>query len=66
MQTIKIGTVHYNAKSGAFEARVDVARNDRTFRYPCTVSGPASMDAPQVIAQLQRQALRMSDTPTLH
>jgi hypothetical protein len=63
MQTIKIGTVHYNAKSGAFEARVDIARNNRTFRYPCALTGPASMDAPQVIAGLQRQALRMSDTP---
>ncbi len=66
MQTIKIGTVHYNAKSGAFEARVDVAHHNTTFRYPCAVTGPASMDAPQVIAQLQQQALRMSDSPVIH
>lgn len=59
---ISLGDVRYNATSGAFEARVDVARGTSTFRYPCSVAGPVTMDMDQVRASLKRRAMRMSDT----
>ena len=31
MQTIRLGAVRYDAAAGAFEARVDVERDGRTF-----------------------------------
>lgn len=59
---INLGDVRYNAQSGAFEARVDIARGGTTFRYPCSFAGPMTMDMGQVRAGLRRSALRMSDT----
>lgn len=59
---ISLGDVRYNAQTGAFEARVDIARGNSTFRYPCQVAGPVTMDMDQVRAGLRRNALRMSDT----
>lgn len=59
---ISLGDVRYNAQAGAFEARVDIARGTTTFRYPCQVAGPITMDMDQVRAGLRRSALRMSDS----
>jgi len=59
---INLGDVRYNAQAGAFEARVDIARGGTTFRYPCSVAGPMTMDMDQVRAGLRRNAMRMSDS----
>jgi hypothetical protein len=59
---ISLGDVRYNATAGAFEARVDIARGTSTFRYPCSVAGPVTMDMDQVRDSLKRRAVRMSDT----
>ncbi|MCK0121082.1 orotidine 5'-phosphate decarboxylase [Loktanella sp. F6476L] len=59
---ISLGDVRYNATAGAFEARVDIARGTSTFRYPCSVAGPVTMDMDQVRDGLKRRAMRMSDT----
>lgn len=62
MPKIELGNVRYNAKDGAFEARVDVHRNGSTFRYPCDVKGPLDMDISRVRSQLAQRALLMSDS----
>ena len=62
MTQINLGDVRYNATAGAFEARVDIQRAGRTFRYPCQVPGPMTMDMERVRTGLARHALRMSDT----
>lgn len=62
MQTIKLKSVRYNAQIGAFEARVDVERGDRTYRYPCRLALPMDAEIDAVKLGLMRQALRMSDT----
>ncbi len=59
---INLGDVRYNARAGAFEARVDITRGNTTYRYPCQISGPITMDPGQVCAGLRRKALRMSDS----
>jgi hypothetical protein len=59
---ISLGDVRYNATAGAFEARVDIARGNAMFRYPCSVSGPMTMNMDQVRDSLTRRAMRMSDT----
>lgn len=62
MENVTLGDVRYNAQIGAFEARVDVRRNGSTYRYPCMVSGPLTMEPEHVRAGLARHALRQSDT----
>ena len=62
MTRIKMGDVHYNAGAGAFEARVDIHRDGRTFRYPCQVPGPVTMDLMDVRKRLARTAIGMSDS----
>lgn len=62
MGMIRLGDVRYNAQTGAFEARVDVERGGKTFRYPCQVPGPIDMDTRWVMAGLTRHALNQSDT----
>jgi len=62
MQTIKLGDVRYNATMGAFEARVDVVRDGRTFRYPCQMAGPVDLPHEVIAAGLTNQAVRMSDS----
>lgn len=59
---MKINDIRYNAQSGAFEARVDIERDGRMFRYPCAVAGPLDMDITSVRKLLGHQAHRMSDT----
>lgn len=66
MSGIRLGSVSYNLRLGAFQARVDVERNGTTFRYPCQISGPATMDIEMVRLGLTQQALRMSDSVTFH
>ena len=62
MQTIRLGSVRYDAITGAFEARVDVERDGRTFRYPCRVEAPESAPRDWIEQALTRHALRQSDT----
>ena len=62
MTNINLGHVRYNPAAGAFEARVDIERAGRTFRYPCQVAGPVTMDMGAVRRGLARNALRMSDS----
>ncbi len=59
---VRFKDVHYNAQIGAFEARVDIVRGSRTFRYPCKVQGPITMDASQIRAGLLSRAMQMSDS----
>ena len=59
---VTFGKVHYNDRDERFEARVDIHRRGKTFRYPCTLRGPVDMDGDQVRLGLARQAMRMSDT----
>ncbi|EAR49620.1 orotidine 5'-phosphate decarboxylase [Oceanicola granulosus HTCC2516] len=65
MDNVSFGDIRYNAALGAFEARVDIARNGRTFRYPCRMNGPLDMNASDVRAGLARHAMRMSDSGDL-
>jgi hypothetical protein len=62
MQSIRLGDVRYNARNGAFEARVDVIRGDTVYRYPCQVPGPVDMSMDTVAMGLTQHALRMSDS----
>ena len=62
MGMIRLGDVRYNAQAGAFEARVDVERDGKTYRYPCQVPGPLDMDAGWVSQNLTKHALRQSDS----
>ncbi|MEL6570226.1 MAG: orotidine 5'-phosphate decarboxylase [Pseudomonadota bacterium] len=59
---VRFKDVHYNARAGAFEARVDIVRGAQTFRYPCRLAGPITMDAGAVRAGLYSKALKMSDS----
>ncbi len=59
---VRFKDVHYNAQRGAFEARVDIVRGAQTFRYPCSVAGPITMDPDTVRAGLYSKALKMSDS----
>ena len=61
MQT-KLVSVRYDTSRGAFEARVDVERDGRTFRYPCRVEAAEDASRDWLEAALTGQALRMSDT----
>lgn len=64
MTNIKLGDVRYNARMGAFEARVDVLRDSTTYRYPCQIAGPMDMSCDAVAAGLAAHAIRMSDSGT--
>jgi hypothetical protein len=59
---VNLGEIHYDARRGTFEARVDICRDGRTFRYPCKIDGPPDMDSNRVALGLTRQAMRMSDS----
>jgi len=61
MQT-RLVNVRYDAAKGAFEARVDVERDGRTFRYPCRVEAPESAPRDWIEDALTRHALRQSDS----
>lgn len=59
---MRINDLRYNARSGAFEASVDVRREGHTFHYPCEFQVPQTMDPASVTAGLAARALYMSDT----
>jgi len=60
MSNIHLGDVRYNAQSAAFEARVDIVSGGATYRYPCQVRGPLTMDMTRVRAGLERHAMHQS------
>lgn len=62
MQNIRLGAIRYNDQIGAFEARVDVERDQGVFRYPCRLSAPRDMAEDKVRLGLACQALGMSDS----
>jgi len=62
MQTVRLGSVKYDAAKGFFEARVDIDRDGRTFRYPCRVQAPASAPLDWIETALADHALRQSDS----
>ncbi len=43
MSDISLGNIRYNPTTGAFEARVDIDRKGRTYRYPCSIPGTLMM-----------------------
>lgn len=61
MQT-RLVSMRYDAASGTYEARVDVERDGRIFRYPCRVQAPESAPRDWIEDALTRHALRQSDT----
>ncbi|QQA42593.1 orotidine 5'-phosphate decarboxylase [Pelagovum pacificum] len=65
MDNVSFGDIRYNAALGAFEARVDISRGGRTFRYPCRMNGPLDLTPDKVRAGLARHAMRMSDSGDL-
>ena len=56
---MRINDLRYNARSGAFEASVDVRREGHTFHYPCEFQAPQTMDPASVTAGLAARALYM-------
>ena len=66
MTDIRFGRIEYNAARQSYQARVDIQRAGRTFRYPCEVAGPLDMDQGVVRHALAAQAMGMSDSPGLH
>ena len=44
MPDISLGNIRYNPTTGAYEARVDIDRKGRTYRYPCSVPGILMME----------------------
>ena len=62
---ITLGPVRYNPQAGAFEARVDIRRGDRTYRYPAQVAAPLDADPHWIDRALTDSAVRMSDSPDL-
>ena len=63
MSAITLGTIRFDPNASAYEARVDVNRHGRTFRYPCRVPGTPDMDPDTIALRLAAQALGMSDSP---
>ncbi len=62
MTTALIRTIRYNPARHVHEARVDLIRDGRTFRYPCELPGPKNIDAGLLRDALLAQAISMSDT----
>lgn len=58
----KVVSIRYDAAQGAFEGRVDLDRDGRTFRYPTRVEAPESTPREAVEVALVQRALRMSDS----
>jgi len=64
MNNVRVHNVQYNPQMGAFEARVDITRGGKTYRYPCQVTAPMTLGMEQVCDSLTQQAMRMSDSGT--
>jgi len=60
MSRIALGDIRYNPVTGAYEARVDIDRKGRTYRYPCSVPGTMTMDDDAVRRSLTQQAQTMA------
>ncbi|MCF2871252.1 orotidine 5'-phosphate decarboxylase [Octadecabacter sp. G9-8] len=60
MSDILLGNIRYNPTTGAYEARVDIDRKGRTYRYPCSIPGTLMMDESAVRRGLALQAMKMS------
>lgn len=60
MAQIALGDIRYNPVTGAYEARVDIDRKGRTYRYPCSVTGSLMMEEDAVRRGLARQAIQMA------
>lgn len=64
MSKVTLSDVRYNPASGAYEARADIRRDGRTYRYPCSLQGSLMMDDASVVRGLTRQARAMSRRET--
>lgn len=60
MSDISLGNIRYNPTTGAYEARVDIDRKGRTYRYPCSIRGTLTMDETLIRRGLTQQAMRMA------
>lgn len=60
MSHISLGDIRYNPVTGAYEARVDIDRKGRTYRYPCSISGSLNMEDEAVRRGLKQQAMRLA------
>jgi len=60
MSHIQLGNIRYNPVTGAYEARVDIDRKGRTYRYPCSVPGTLMMEETAVRRGLTQQAQQMA------
>lgn len=65
MAQMTLTNITFNARSGMYEARVDVERDGTTYRYPCAVPGTLVTDKDRVRENLMEQAARMSDSGDL-
>lgn len=61
MSDISVGNVRYNPTTGAYEARVDIDRKGRTYRYPCSIPGTLMMSPSAVTRGLAKQAKQMAN-----
>ena len=61
--TIDIKNVWYNPANAAFEGRIDIQRNGKSFRYPCSVEGPMTLPMADVRRRMTLLARAMSDSP---
>ena len=60
MSVISLGHIRYNPTTGAYEARVDIDRKGRTYRYPCSVPGSLMWDESAVRRGLTQQARKLA------
>ena len=60
MSRVEVGNIQYNPVTAAYEARVDINRKGRTFRYPCSVPGTLMMAETAVRRGLAQQAQIMA------
>ena len=60
MSDISLGNIRYNPTTGAYEARVDIDRKGRTYRYPCSIPGSLMMSENAVHHGLTQQAMKMA------
>lgn len=61
MAHVALGDIHYNPVTSAYEARVDIDRKGRTYRYPCSIPGTLMMDEGAVKRGLTHQAMLMAN-----
>ena len=60
MSRIDVGSIRFNPAAGTYEARVDINRNGRMYRYPCSVPGTLMTDEEQILQGLTQQAQQMA------